>query len=365
MIGVARIAAGGTGRIRSLAEESTFRAVAAIRCRSAMSGAADCVRGLRNIARQRSSANTDLDLSPSLPARETDAFRRSSVRSPRHCVTSEPSDPFDLQRFVDAQNAVYEGVCAELRNGQKRGHWMWVVFPQFRGKPDSLVIAGCGALKFAAATLVGVQVIASNTRSEQIARGVWLEWFTVGYNSLEGLIALVAGFLAGSIALVGFGLDSVIEVTSGGALLWRLRADAEESQREKMETAALRIVGTCFLGLAVYVGYEGITSLANKKIPEHSLAGIILAIVSLMVMPLLARAKRRVAARLESAALTADAIQTEFCMYLSAILLCGLLLNALLGWWWADPMAGLLMVPIIAKEGYDALRGKTCCAKCS
>jgi divalent metal cation (Fe/Co/Zn/Cd) transporter len=193
---------------------------------------------------------------------------------------------------------------------------------------------------------------------------VRLEWFTVGYNSLEGLVALITGFLAGSVALVGFGLDSVIEVTSGSALLWRLRCDAEESQREKVEARALRIVGTSFLALAVYVGYEGITSLANKKTPEHSLTGIVLAVVSLVVMPVLARAKRRVAARIESAALTADAKQTEFCTYLSAILLCGLLLNVLLGWWWADPMAGLLMVPIIAKEGYDALRGKTCCAKC-
>lgn len=206
-----------------------------------------------------------------------------------------------------------------------------------------------------------MQGIASS-RSEQVARGVWLEWFTVGYNSLEGLVALIAGFLAGSIALVGFGLDSVIEVASGGALLWRLRGDAEESQRENMEATSLRIVGISFLALAVYVGYEGITSLAGKKTPEQSLTGIVLAMVSLVVMPLLARAKRRVAARIASAALTADAKQTEFCTYLSAILLGGLLLNVLFGWWWADPIAGLLMVPIIAKEGVDALRGKTCCA---
>ncbi len=196
-------------------------------------------------------------------------------------------------------------------------------------------------------------------------RGVWLEWFTIGYNSLEGLIALAAGFLAGSIALVGFGFDSVIEVTSGAALLWRLRSDTQEHGREKIEAAALRIVGICFLALAAYVGYEGIRSLALREPPERSLPGVILAAASLVVMPILARAKRRVAGRLVSAALTADAKQTQRCTCLSAVLLCGLLLNALLGWWWADPVAGLVMVPIIAKEGSDALRGKTCCVTCA
>ena len=209
-----------------------------------------------------------------------------------------------------------------------------------------------------------MHLIASTNRAGQIERGVWLEWFTVGYNSLEGLIALIAGFLAGSIALVGFGLDSVIEVTSGGVLLWRLRSDAEEKRRERREATALRIVGICFLALAIYVGYDAGISLVYKKTPEHSLTGIVLAVVSLIVMPVLARAKRGVAARIQSAAMTADAKQTEFCTYLSAILLCGLLLNAVFGWWWADPAAGLLMVPIIVKEGWAAVHGKTCCATC-
>jgi divalent metal cation (Fe/Co/Zn/Cd) transporter len=208
-------------------------------------------------------------------------------------------------------------------------------------------------------------VATSKSRPEHIARGVWLEWLTVSYNSLEGIIALVAGFFSGSIALVGFGLDSVIEVTSGSVLLWRLRSDAKESQREKMETTALKIVGVLFLALALYVGYEAATCLISKKTPDRSPIGIALAGVSLIVMPLLARAKRRVAAQIGSSALTADAKQTEFCTYLSAILLCGLLLNALLGWWWADPAAGLLMVPIIVKEGRGALQGKTCCATCA
>jgi len=198
-------------------------------------------------------------------------------------------------------------------------------------------------------------------RVGQVRRGVRLEYFTIGYNSLEGLIALVAGFMAGSVALIGFGFDSVIEVTSGMALIWRL---GSVEHGEKREAIALRIVGACFVILAVYVGYDGLRSLLLREAPARSVPGILLAAVSLVVMPVLARAKRRVAGRIASAALTADARQTEFCTYLSAILLGGLLLNALLGWWWADPVAALVMVPIIAKEGSDALRGKTCCAEC-
>ena len=194
-----------------------------------------------------------------------------------------------------------------------------------------------------------------------VRRGLWLEYINIAYNTLEGLIALVAGFLAGSVALVGFGLDSIIEVTSGAALVWRLGSDAHD---EKRDAIALRIVGVCFVVLAIYVGYDGLKSLAVREPPQRSIPGIILASVSLIIMPVLARAKRRVASRIGSAAMTADAKQTEFCTYLSAILLGGLLLNALVGWWWADPVAALVMVPIIAKEGLDALRGKTCCAKC-
>jgi divalent metal cation (Fe/Co/Zn/Cd) transporter len=202
------------------------------------------------------------------------------------------------------------------------------------------------------------------SRARHIRRGVRLEWFTIIYNSLEGLIALAAGFVSGSIALVGFGLDSAIEVTSGAALLWRLNADANERTRERHEAAALRIVGVCFLLLALYVTYDALQSLVSREAPQRSLPGIILAVASLIVMPLLALAKRRVAGRIASAALTADAKQTQLCTYLSAILLCGLVLNATLGWWWADPVAALAMVPIIAGEGWDALRGRTCCAGC-
>jgi divalent metal cation (Fe/Co/Zn/Cd) transporter len=193
-------------------------------------------------------------------------------------------------------------------------------------------------------------------------RGKRLEYFTIAWNTLEGIIAVAAGIVAGSISLVGFGVDSFIEVTSGAALLWRMSVDADERRRERIEQTSLRIVGACFLALAGYVAYESVSNLLDRKAPEHSIPGIILACASLMAMPLLSRAKRRVAARLNSAAMNADATQTEFCTYLSAILLAGLLLNAVYGLWWADSVAGLMMVPIIAKEGVDGLRGDTCCA---
>ena len=192
-------------------------------------------------------------------------------------------------------------------------------------------------------------------------RGKQLEYFTIAWNSLEGLVALVAGALAGSISLVGFGIDSFIEVTSGGVLLWRMSIDADVQKRERREKLSLRIVGVCFLALAAYVGYESISDLAGRKAPEHSIPGIILACVSLVVMPLLSRAKKKVGNDLGSAAMYADAKQTDFCVYLSAILLLGLVLNAALGWWWADPVSALIMVPLIAKEGVEAVNGERCC----
>jgi divalent metal cation (Fe/Co/Zn/Cd) transporter len=207
------------------------------------------------------------------------------------------------------------------------------------------------------------QIVINENRNRValVRRGRHLEYFTVGYNSLEGLIAIAAGLIAGSIALVGFGFDSIIEVTSGLALLWRLHADVNEERRERVETISVRIVGVCFVVLAVYVAFESIKSLWKHEAPEESLPGIVLAAVSLVVMPLLVRAKRKVARGIKSNALMADSKQTELCTYLSAILLGGLLLNALLGWWWADPVAALVMVPIITNEGIEALRGETCC----
>lgn len=195
-------------------------------------------------------------------------------------------------------------------------------------------------------------------------RGKRLEYFTIGWNCLEGLVALIAGALAGSISLVGFGIDSFIEVTSGAALLWRMAVDSEEQARERNERLSLRIVGVCFLALSAYIAYESISDLVTKKAPERSIPGIILACVSLIAMPILSRAKKRVGRELGSAAMHADARQTDFCVYLSAVLLAGLLLNAALGWWWADPAAAIVMVPIIAKEGLDAVKGRTRCGSC-
>jgi divalent metal cation (Fe/Co/Zn/Cd) transporter len=176
------------------------------------------------------------------------------------------------------------------------------------------------------------------------------------------LVAIVAGLFAGSIALVGFGFDSVIEVTSGGMLLWRLYADINESLRDRAERLSLRVVGVCFLALALYISYDSIALLLSQRAPERSIPGLVLALASLIVMPLLARAKHRVARDIGSAAMKADATQTEFCTWLSAILLGGLVLNAFIGWWWADPVAGLVMVPIIAREGVEGLRSDHCWA---
>ncbi|MGA3043529.1 MAG: cation transporter [Bryobacteraceae bacterium] len=201
-------------------------------------------------------------------------------------------------------------------------------------------------------------------RQDLVRQGQRLEYFTVVYNSAEGLVSIIAGVIAGSVSLIGFGLDSLIEVFSGAALLWRLHHDLNKSRREQVERATLRIVGWCFIALALYILYESGSSLIGHKAPERSIPGLIVAIVSLAVMPLLARAKRRVAAGIGSGAMRADSKQADFCTYLSAILLGGLLLNALFGWYWADPVAGLVMVPIIAKEGIDGIKGKACCDGC-
>jgi divalent metal cation (Fe/Co/Zn/Cd) transporter len=192
------------------------------------------------------------------------------------------------------------------------------------------------------------------------ARGKRLEYFTIGWNTLEGIAAVTAGAIAGSISLTAFGIDSFIEVTSGAALLWRMSVDANEQQRERNERIALRLVGASFLALAAYVALESVYDLVSRQAPEHSVFGIVIACVSLVGMPMLSRAKRRVGKELKSAAMQADATQTDFCVYLSTILLLGLVLNALFGWWWADPLAGLVMVPIIANEGYHGLKAEAC-----
>lgn len=181
-----------------------------------------------------------------------------------------------------------------------------------------------------------------------------LEWATIAYNVLEGVIAIGAGVVASSIALIGFGIDSGIEVLASALLVWRLHAG------EKAEKRALQLVGISFLLLAAYVAFDSAKALVQREAPEVSVPGIVLAAASVAIMPMLARAKRRVAEAIGSRAMTAEAKQTELCMWLSAILLAGLGLNAAIGWWWADPVAALAMVPIIANEGREALRGDPC-----
>lgn len=202
------------------------------------------------------------------------------------------------------------------------------------------------------------------TRAAAVDSGLNLEYFTVAWNALEAIVALICGAVAGSIALTGFGLDSLIEVSSGGVLLWRLHSDCDHARREAVELRALKLVGISLLALAVYVAGESILSIVRREAPERSLPGIVLAMAALIVMPVLARAKRKVASAIASSALQADSRQADICAYLSAILLLGLLLNAALRWWWADPAAGLVMVPLIAYEGVQALRGKTSCHAC-
>lgn len=194
-------------------------------------------------------------------------------------------------------------------------------------------------------------------RDRHLRRGRMLEYFTLGWSMLEAIVAIGAGWGAGSIALVGFGVDSGIECTSGAVLLWRLASPAQHESRERL---AIRLVGVSFFLLAAYVCFEAVKSLVAGEPPEASVVGIVLSVASLIVMPLLARAKRRVATGLSSHAMVADSRQTDICAYLSAILLGGLALNALFGWWWADPAAALIMVPIIVKEGFAAWRGEVC-----
>jgi divalent metal cation (Fe/Co/Zn/Cd) transporter len=200
----------------------------------------------------------------------------------------------------------------------------------------------------------------ASQRATLVARGRRLEYVTIAWNSFEAAVALASGVLAGSVALVGFGLDSVIESLSAVILLRRLHADRDVERREAAERSARRLVGVCFLLLAAYVTVDSIRALWTRAQPERSLPGILIAIAAIIVMPLLGRAKRRVAAQLDSRALRSDSRQADFCAYLSAILLAGLLLHTLLGWWWADPVAALVMVPIIAREGAQGLRGEKC-----
>ena len=193
-----------------------------------------------------------------------------------------------------------------------------------------------------------------------LRRALWLIAATLAYNLVEAGVAIWAGTDAGSIALLGFGLDSVIECAAAAVLLWRLAVELRGGDEERVETAerrSRRFVGLTFLALAVYVLVESVLTLVSGDHPSSSLAGIVLATVSLAVMPMLAWVKLRTAGRLGSGALQAEARETLACAYLSLTLLIGLALNAGFGWWWADPAAALAMVPWLVREGVEGVRG--------
>jgi divalent metal cation (Fe/Co/Zn/Cd) transporter len=196
--------------------------------------------------------------------------------------------------------------------------------------------------------------------------GLWLVAATMAYNVAEGAIALWAGVPAGSIALVGFGLDSYIECAAAAALLWRLTIEARGAHPDAVERGdqgVHRFVGATFLALALYVLGQAGWTLWAQNAPEESLVGIILAAASLVIMPLVSWGKLHAAKVINSTALQSEAKETLACSYLSFTLLLGLVANAAVGWWWADPLAALLMVPWLVKEGMEGLWGEHCCAE--
>lgn len=202
--------------------------------------------------------------------------------------------------------------------------------------------------------------LADRPRLERRARG--LSYFTVGYNLAEGAVSVVAGLLAGSIALLGFGLDSAVESLSGAVMIWRFRRpNLSPEEEERVETRAARLVGYTFFLLGAYVLYESLEKLIGREPPQPTLMGIVIASVSLVVMPGLAYIKRRTGQALGSRALVADSQETVACAYLSAALLLGLGLNYWAGLWWADPAAGLVIVAFLCKEGYKTLREEEPC----
>jgi divalent metal cation (Fe/Co/Zn/Cd) transporter len=200
-------------------------------------------------------------------------------------------------------------------------------------------------------------------RSSLLRQGIRLEYLTVSYNAIEAVVAVGAGLAAGSVALVGFGFDSLIEIAAGGTLLWRLKKELqlgrelEEDEDSTLERKASFVIGLTFFALAIYILAEAAYKLIAREGTTESTVGIILAAISLAVMPFLALAKQRVAARLGSRSLASDAKETWVCTYLSLVLLAGLLLNAAFGWSWADPIAALAMLPLVLREGLEALTG--------
>jgi divalent metal cation (Fe/Co/Zn/Cd) transporter len=201
-------------------------------------------------------------------------------------------------------------------------------------------------------------------RPSALRHALRLEYLTVAWNVVEGLIAVSAALAAGSVALLGFGIDSFVETASGLVLIWRLVAERRAEDREaveKLDRQARRLVGASLFALAAWVAFDATHSLWTGERPEPTVVGIVVTAVSLGVMWWLARAKRQAARALGSHALEADAFQTTACWWLSLIALAGMGLNAALGWWWADPVAALGMTVFLIREGRQAWRGEECC----
>ncbi len=181
-----------------------------------------------------------------------------------------------------------------------------------------------------------------------------LAWFTIGYNLLEGVLSIAAGVAAGSVALIGFGLDSFVETLSAGIMVWRLRRTEESEEENRRERRALRLIGWTFYLFAAYVLFESGEKLYFREAPEPSIFGMIIAAVSTVVMPALYLRKLRIGQALGMRSLIADSKETLACAYLSVSLLAGLGLNALFGWWWADPLTGILVAYFLVREGMEA-----------
>ncbi|MCX4696521.1 cation transporter [Streptomyces sp. NBC_01408] len=202
----------------------------------------------------------------------------------------------------------------------------------------------------------------SPARRDALARRIrLLVAATITYNVIEAVAAITAGTIASSTALIGFGLDSVVEVSSAAAVAWQFSA-RDRAVREVREKVTLRIIAVSFFALAAYVAVDAVRALAGTGEAEPSVPGIVLAALSLLVMPFLSAAQRRAGRELGSASAVADSKQTLLCTYLSAVLLAGLILNATVGWAWADPIAALVIAAVAVKEGRDAWQGKGCCA---
>ena len=201
-------------------------------------------------------------------------------------------------------------------------------------------------------------------RPALLRRALGLEALTIGWNLVEGVVGVAIALAAGSVALLGFGIDSFVESASGGVIVWRLlaeRSTREAARVAQVERRAQRLVAASLFALAAWIAFDGVRTLAAREEPEPSVAGIVLAVVSMALMWWLARAKRRVATAMHSHALEADAFQTEACWWLSVGVLVGVGLNGLFGWWWADPVAGLAMAVYIAREARQTWRGHGCC----